>query len=153
MNKEFYSATWNTDFLELPRKWILRTYEQIPTRPTAQIELSYDYLMDAVKCVVTEGKMEGRINTVARFSSNLEFSWPKYNDKTKKCDEAWSDWNVSGRYQNAVEALCHRILLASDVGCPAQARVDFPEAIKSEFWTQLMQDMENFYSVASVMLT
>lgn len=158
-----YSAMqFNTRFLELPGIVQLATFQPIPTRPTAEVELKFDERMKAILCVVHESKHADSPmhNTIARVrGGDLEVCHPKYDPATKKTTDIWYDWdhrhdpNKPARFSSEEEALCWMVLLASDVGCPGQARVDMPQAIPSPLWSQLVTEMKNLHAVASVMLT
>ena len=134
---------------------ILGVYKRVPTRPTAFIELGYVMATDAIVCVVYEQQHTPRTETtVARIiGPDLELCYPKYDQATQKSVNVWHKWNERPRFQTEVEALCYAVILFSDVGCPNQARSDFPKAIKSTLWSNLLTEMKNLQPVASVMLT
>jgi hypothetical protein len=137
----------------------LTTYKHIPTRPTAEIELEFDEKDDSVVCIVHDSKVD-MINRILRVhDGNLEICHSRHDPATKKSTDTWYAWNRQDdpskppRFSSEEEAVCWMVLLASDVGCPGQARADFPEAWKSSLWTHLVREMKDLHSVASVMLT
>jgi hypothetical protein len=146
-------------FLELPGIVQLATYKQVPTRPTAEIELKFDEREDAVICIVHESKID-MVNRVLRVrGGDLEICHVKYDQATKQSTDTWYAWNhqydpgKSSRFSSEEEAMCWMVLLVSDVGCPGQARADFPQTWPSPLWAHLVQEMKNLHTVASVMLT
>lgn|SRR5512135_1975690 len=151
---EVYSATWDTRFLELPPgKVLLASFDKIPTRPTAAIDLKFEEQTNSVLLQVTESKQTAS-SYVARYNGDkLELSGHKYNEQTKQVDSVWYDWNSQPRFQNEEEALCWMVLLFSDVGCPNQARADMPTARTSNLWSKLWREMQHLHPVAFVMLT
>jgi len=158
----FYSCTWDTRFLELPPgKVLLATHKSIPTRPTAEVDLKFITEINSLDLQVVENKNQPKMVTVvARYNGRLlELRSPKYNSSTQQTEESWRAWNHQHdpnqppRFQSEEEALCWMTLVASDVGCPGQARADFPIAIKSPLWTALWDEMQRLQAVASVMLT
>ena len=156
----------DTRFLELPSgKMLLQSYENVPTRPTAKVELAF-VEPNHVFMRVLENKNSagpdkpGMDNVIARYDGvSLEICHHSYDADTKKSKGTWYEWNfhhVSGRplaFSTEEEAICWMVLLASDVGCPGQARHDMMEARKSPFWSQLFQEMKDLQPVASVMFT
>jgi hypothetical protein len=163
---EFYSATWNTSFLELPQghkagKVLLATHTKIPTRPTAEVDLKYVEETNELHLQVVESKNQPKmINVVARYAGTaLEVCHHQYDPATKKTTDVWYRWDHQHdpkkppRFSSEVEALCWMVLVASDVGCPGQARADLMRAQKSKFWTKLLDEMKDLQAVASVMLT
>lgn len=151
-----YSDAFDTRFLELPPgKVLLATLKNIPTRPTAEIDLKFVEKTNSIDLQVVENKMQPKmVSYVARWNGEtLEFCFPQYDNRLKRAVDNWSAWDTHKRWSNEVEGLCYRVLLSSDVGCPNQAQADFPTAIKSPLWTALWNEMQRLQAVASVMLT
>ncbi len=140
-------------FLELPPSMLLATFNKIPTRPTAQVELKYEEESNYLKVLVTEANNVAMTNFVARYAgSELELSANKYDPIAKQTEEIWYSWDEHHRFSSEEEALCWMVLLASDVGCPGQARVDMPKARTSPLWSKLWTEIKHLHPVASVML-
>ena len=150
----FYPHTWDTSFLELPRsRMLLSTYETIPTRPTAKVELHYYLDTQTVTLMVVESNQMGTSANVIRFSNVLEYSVTKFDPESRSTKCEWRAWHSTKRFSSEVEALCWMVLCSTDVGCPAQARSDMPEAIKSPLWNEILEEMKRLGPVASVMLS
>ena len=134
---------------------ILGVFSQIPSRPTAFVELGYAEKTNAIICVVHERQdpahpME---NKVARFRGDyVELCHSKYDSATRSSTDVWYEWNHNpSRFSSEEEALCWMILLYSDVGCPFQARTDMKQTIGSSLWKDLLDEMKKLQPVASVM--
>jgi hypothetical protein len=157
-----YSAMqFDPRFLELPGIMKLATFQSIPARPTAEVELKFDEKMKATLCIVHESKNADAlmVNTIARVQGgNLELCYIR-SDQVRSGQDFWYDWNNQLDpakpviFSSEEEALCWMVLLASDVGCPGQARADFPQAKSAIFWPTLLREMKDLHAIASVMLT
>jgi hypothetical protein len=157
---QFYSATWDPKFLELPHdRMLLAKFDKVPTRPTAHVLLQFDPDDNRVVVRVMEEGVQKMETVAARYDGDkLELRSPKYNAVTKKSEDFWRAWDYQydgkpPRFQSELEALCWMTLVCSDVGCPNQARSDMPQAMRSTLWSKLWSEIKKLHPVASVMLT
>lgn len=141
---EFVSVTWDTKYLSLPndRMILLKTYDSIPLRPTARIDLLFDPVEKAILCMVREGDNEN----VAAKETDSGLLLPSGKD-------SWGPFSPSRLASTPAEAACLAVLRRSDVFCGSQAHTDFHSASVYPFWDALLADMRALLPAACVMLS
>jgi len=126
---------------------MLTTLAGIPTRPTAQVSVFFDPYEQNIFCEIHEGTNK----SLAIIYDGQDFSYPLGNGDTDR-NYKLGDFSQLKGVKDDEEALCLVTLQRSDVFCPRQARSDFPKAMKSPFWNNLLNELKSLHSVASIML-
>jgi len=121
----------------------LKTYDSVPFRPTARIDLLFDPVERAVLCTVIEGSNESVVLKCS--DSGILFQSGR---------DEWLGFRPGpSRLSTPAGAACLAVLKHSDVFCPSQAISDFPAAASAPIWEELLEDIVALLPVAAVMLS